>query len=105
MDDEKRFSPIGENWSEYRKAHYKAEEIAENDLIVQLAGKVQDKKYRDFQSSLCPTVEPDRIIGVRTPALRSFAKELIKSGEVADFMENLPHYPFWRRDLHAALLR
>lgn len=40
MDNVKKVSPIGESWSEYRKAHYTAEEIAENDLMVQLVGEV-----------------------------------------------------------------
>ncbi len=40
MDNEKKISPVGESWSEYRKAHYTAEEIAENDLMVQLVGEV-----------------------------------------------------------------
>ena len=36
--------------------------------------KMQDKKYRDFQFKLIPTLDPDRIIGVRTPELRKYAK-------------------------------
>ncbi len=73
-------------------------------MIKERLFDLQDEKYRDFQSSLCPTVEPDRIIGVRTPALRSFAKELIKSGEAAGFMENLPHYYFEENQLHAFII-
>jgi len=38
----------------------------------------QDIKYRDFQSKLIPNVNPDTVIGVRTPILRKMAKELIK---------------------------
>ena len=37
---------------------------------------LQDKKYRDFQSKLIPTVAVDNVIGVRTPELRKYAKEL-----------------------------
>ena len=29
-----------------------------------------DPAYRDFQAKLVPTVDPARILGVRTPALR-----------------------------------
>ena len=39
MDNRKIISPVGENWSEYRRTHYTPEEIAENDLMVQLVGK------------------------------------------------------------------
>ena len=40
--------------------------------------RLQDKKYRDFQSKLIPTVEQDSVIGVRTPELRKFAKQIAK---------------------------
>ncbi len=40
MNKGKKISPVGENWSEYRKKHYTAEEIAENDLMVKLVGEV-----------------------------------------------------------------
>ena len=44
-----------------------------DDILAELF-RLQDKKYADFQSKLIPTVEKDKIIGVRTPELRSFAK-------------------------------
>ena len=40
MANVKKISPVGESWSEYRKKHYAAEEIAENDLMVKLVGEV-----------------------------------------------------------------
>ncbi len=40
MDHEKKFSPKGESWGEYRKKHYTVEEIAENDLMVKLVGEM-----------------------------------------------------------------
>ena len=40
MSNAKTISPVGESWSEYRKKHYTAEEIAENDLMVKLVGEV-----------------------------------------------------------------
>ena len=48
---------------------------------------LQDTKYRDFQTRLIPTVDPDTVIGVRTPELRKYAKQLIKS---EDIEESLP---------------
>ena len=38
--------------------------------------KMQDKKYREFHSSLCPNT--DDIIGVRVPMLRELAKKIAK---------------------------
>ncbi|UKI12444.1 MAG: hypothetical protein L6V84_06985 [Oscillospiraceae bacterium] len=35
-----------------------------------------DPAYRAFQQPLIPTVPPERVIGVRTPALRALAREL-----------------------------
>ncbi|MCD7796307.1 MAG: DNA alkylation repair protein [Clostridiales bacterium] len=40
--------------------------------------KLQDKKYADFQSSLIPNIGRDRIIGVRLPLLRKFAKRVAR---------------------------
>lgn len=37
--------------------------------------KLQDLKYREFSIKLIPTVNPDAVIGVRTPVLREFAKK------------------------------
>ncbi len=39
--------------------------------------ELQDLKYKEFQSSLCPNV--DNIIGIRIPDLRKMAKEISKT--------------------------
>lgn len=44
--------------------------------IVDKLFSMRDLKYREFHSSLCPNT--DNIIGVRTPDLKKFAKELYK---------------------------
>ena len=36
----------------------------------------QDIKYRDFQAPLFPTIDKERMIGVRTPELKKLAKYL-----------------------------
>ena len=38
--------------------------------------ELQDKKYKEFQSGLCPNTE--NIIGVRIPILRDYAKDIAK---------------------------
>lgn len=40
MNNEIKISPMGESWGEYRKKHYTAKEIAENDLMVKLVGEM-----------------------------------------------------------------
>ncbi|HQN69815.1 MAG TPA: hypothetical protein PLW19_08215, partial [Anaerolineaceae bacterium] len=37
---------------------------------------LQDPAYRAFITPLIPTVEPERVLGVRTPTLRALARRL-----------------------------
>ena len=41
--------------------------------------KLQDKKYRNFQVKLIPSIAKETVIGVRTPELRKYAKEILKA--------------------------
>lgn len=63
-----------------------------------------DEKYRDFQSKLMPTVPKEKIIGIRTPLLRKFAKDFSKTPEAEVFLKNLPHEYYEENNLHAFLL-
>lgn len=65
---------------------------------------LQDLKYRDMQIRIIPTVEPESVIGVRTPELRAMAKELLKAGEYKDFLEDLPHKYFEENQLQAFII-
>ena len=65
---------------------------------------LQDLKYREMQIKIIPTVEPGSIIGVRTPELRSIAKEMLKSGDYRSLMEKLPHKYFEENQLHAFII-
>ena len=75
-----------------------------NEQILAGLFSLQDRGYRAFQSKLIPTVDPDSIIGVRTPALRKYAKELAKNPEVSLFLSALPHAWFDENQLHAFLI-
>ena len=66
--------------------------------------ELQDLKYRDFHSKLMPTVCKDKIIGVRTPILRKYAKELNISELKAEFLKALPHIYYEEDNLHAFLI-
>ena len=66
--------------------------------------ELQDLKYKDFHSKLMPTVCKDKIIGVRVPQLRKFAKELNKSNLKTDFLNTLPHQYYEEDNLHAFLI-
>lgn len=65
---------------------------------------LQDPQYRAFQCKLLPTVPPETVIGVRTPALRAYAKELRETEAAAGFLRELPHAWFDENQLHAFLL-
>ncbi len=66
--------------------------------------KRQDVAYRDFQSKLIPNVSKDFFVGVRTPELRKFAKELLKRDDVGEFLQEKPHQYFDENQLHAFIL-
>lgn len=63
-----------------------------------------DTDYREFMAKLLPTLEKQRIIGVRTPALRALAKRLYCTPAAEVFMSSLPHRYFEENQLHSFLL-
>ena len=65
---------------------------------------MQDEGYRAFHSKLIPNVDPGRIIGVRTPQLRGYAKQFGKRPEAAIFLQQLPHEYYEENNLHAFLI-
>ena len=65
---------------------------------------MQDLKYRDFHSKLLPGIDKEKIIGIRTPQLRKFAKEFAKTEEVVLFLQELPHTYYEENNLHMMLV-
>ena len=51
----------------------------------------RDDKYKEFQAKLVPNIDPETIIGVRTPEMRKIAKEVFASKERDAFLSDLPH--------------
>ena len=74
-----------------------------NEIRVELF-KMQDINYRDFNSKLIPTVDKESMIGIRTPDLRKYAKQLGKSSDVIEFLQTLPHKYFDENQLHAFII-
>lgn len=66
--------------------------------------EMQDLQYKDFHSKLMPTVNPDKIIGVRIPELRKYAKVFAKSSEAEVFLKILPHRYYEEDNLHAFVI-
>lgn len=65
---------------------------------------LRDEAYLEFHKKLIPEIAEERIIGVRTPALRAYAKEVAKRPEVYTFLQELPHTYYEENNLHGALL-
>ena len=66
--------------------------------------EMRDEEYKEFHRKLIPDISPDRIIGIRTPQLRAFAKDLFKDEAAEKFISVLPHYYYEENNLHAFLV-
>ncbi len=65
---------------------------------------MQDVSYRTFVSKLLPTVDPEKIIGIRTPVLRAYAAKICGSAEAEAFLRTLPHAYLEENHLHSFLI-
>lgn len=54
--------------------------------------KESDEKYKKFSSALLPTTEQEKILGVRLPVLRKFAREIYKNSGTVFLQENNLQY-------------
>ncbi|MCR5118208.1 MAG: DNA alkylation repair protein [Lachnospiraceae bacterium] len=52
---------------------------------------VKDDNYKEFQAKLVPNIPADTIMGVKTPQMRSIAKEVFESSKRDEFLKDLPH--------------
>ena len=80
-----------------------------DDAITHIRHELEvlaDPAYRNFQAKLVPTVDPARILGVRTPALRSYARQLARerSADARVFLAALPHGTYDEDNLHGELI-
>lgn len=72
--------------------------------ILEDIKKLSDNKYIEFHSKLVPNIEIDRIIGVRVPVMRDYARKIKNSFEAKEFLKDLPHYYDDENLLHAILI-
>ncbi len=72
--------------------------------IVTELFQMRDAKYAEMQVKIIPTADPRRIIGVRTPELRRYARELFGNEETETFLAALPHQYFDEDQLHAFII-
>jgi len=74
------------------------------ERITKELWELRDESYFNFHKKLIPNILEEKIIGVRTPALRKYAKEVVKRPEVYEFLQELPHTYYEENNLHGALL-
>lgn len=74
------------------------------DKIIQMLMEEQDMEYAQFHRRLVPTIEPESIIGVRTPILRKMAKKIAKDSICQDFLKELPHKYYEENQLHGFII-
>ncbi len=75
-----------------------------NSEIREKLFSMRDEKYADFTAGLIPTLPREKFIGVRTPALRTLAKEIYRSGDYRDFLSHLPHKYYEEDNLHGFII-
>lgn len=66
--------------------------------------KLSDEKNADFSAKLTPGIDREKFLGVRIPASRKLAKEIIKGNEHKDFLNSLPHKYYDENILHSILI-
>ncbi len=76
----------------------------DREEIVAELFRMRDEKYAAMQQKIIPTIEADRIIGVRTPELRNYARVLFKEEDINAFLSCLPHRYFDENQLHAFVI-
>lgn len=57
-----------------------------------------------FQAKLMPSIDPCRVIGVRTLILRKMAKNFAKNKQIGIFLADLPHMYFEENNLHVFVI-
>ncbi len=74
------------------------------EIIEKKLFSMRDEKYRDFQAKLMPGVDFERIIGVRTPLIREYAKSLSREEDIEKFLNDLPHKYYDENNLHGFII-
>lgn len=92
------YGPAGGAASEERGFSMMTEEIRARLFAL------RDENYRLFQARLMPTVDPESVIGVYTPALRALAKELAGEEQIGEFLADLPHRYYEENNLHGFII-
>ena len=50
-----------------------------------------DIQFQSFQIKLIPNIDPNTILGIRTPILKELAKKYYANSNIDEFLRDLPH--------------
>ena len=75
-----------------------------SEFVARELCQAQDQGYGDFARKLLPSVDPRRVVGVRTPDLRKIARRLAKRPDVEEFLGDVPHTLFEEDQLHSFVI-
>lgn len=64
----------------------------------------QDLAYKSFNLKLLPGIDSEKVIGVRTPVIKTLAKKWAKDPRISDFIAILPHEYFEENSLHEQII-
>ncbi len=81
--------------------------ITNNMIITEIQNelfRLADADYKSFNSKLIPNIPFENIIGVRTPALRKYAKIAAKNPDINIFLDELPHKYYEENNLHGFII-
>lgn len=73
------------------------------DCVKKLILASADPAYRDFTIKLTPSLDPETVVGVRTPRLREIAASLSPE-QAEEFMKSLPHGLYEENNVHGYLI-
>ncbi len=65
---------------------------------------LRDDKVADFTSRTIPNIDREKILGIKTPELKSIAKKYLGSDEGDKFLKDVPHKYFEEDQVHVFLL-
>ena len=72
--------------------------------LYEMLIRERDEAYRSLQIGIVPGIDPETVVGVRTPALRRIAKEVYESADRDAFLQDLPHRYYEENLIHFFVL-
>lgn len=63
-----------------------------------------DEAYKQFHSKLIPNIPPEKIIGVRTTAVKKLAKAYGNRSDIDEYLSDLPHKYYDENNLHGFII-